>query len=93
MGAGENDDGCGVEVDDVAPPAARTELTFGLTPPLDPALGYRTYVEYSADLWDRKSAEAILDSCLSALDDLCDNPGRPVGELLTPHTFRRGTTE
>ncbi|NGO12581.1 peptide synthetase, partial [Streptomyces sp. HC44] len=74
--------GLRVEVDDVAPPAARSELTFGLTQRRDPALGYRTYVEYSADLWDRKSAERILDSYLSVLDDLCDSPGRPVAELL-----------
>ncbi|MGW7209091.1 MupA/Atu3671 family FMN-dependent luciferase-like monooxygenase [Streptomyces sp. NPDC054837] len=78
--------GLGVEVDDVAPPAARTELTFGLTPRRDPSLGYRAYVEYSADLWDRKSAERILDSYLSALDDLCAEPGRTVGELLAPTT-------
>lgn len=78
--------GLGVEVDDVAPPAARTELTFGLTPRRDPALGYRAYVEYSADLWDRKSAERILGSYLSALDDLCAEPGRTVGELLAPTT-------
>ncbi|MEV7889511.1 condensation domain-containing protein, partial [Streptomyces sp. NPDC088357] len=78
--------GLGVEVDDVAPPAARTELTFGLTPRRDPALGYRAYVEYSADLWDRKSAERILDSYLSVLDDLCTDPGRAVGELLAPTT-------
>ncbi|MCX5333730.1 MupA/Atu3671 family FMN-dependent luciferase-like monooxygenase [Streptomyces sp. NBC_00140] len=78
--------GLGVEVDDVAPPAARTELTFGLTPRRDPALGYRAYVEYSADLWDRKSAERILDSYLSALDDLCTDPGRAIGELLAPTT-------
>ncbi|MFF4269216.1 MupA/Atu3671 family FMN-dependent luciferase-like monooxygenase [Streptomyces sp. NPDC001536] len=78
--------GLGVEVDDVAPPAARTELTFGLTPRRDPALGYRAYVEYSADLWDRKSAERILDSYLSVLDELCDSPGRAVGELLAPTT-------
>ncbi|NNN37962.1 peptide synthetase, partial [Streptomyces sp. S3(2020)] len=84
--------GLGVEVDDVAPPAARTELTFGLTPRRDPALGYRAYVEYSADLWDRKSAERILDSYLSVLDDLCDSPGLPVGELLAPHHLRRGTS-
>lgn len=84
--------GLGVEVDDVAPPAARTELTFGLTPRRDPALGYRAYVEYSADLWDRKTAERILDSYLSVLDDLCDNPGRAVGELLAPHHLRRGTS-
>ncbi|MFD3837044.1 MupA/Atu3671 family FMN-dependent luciferase-like monooxygenase [Streptomyces sp. NPDC058642] len=82
--------GLGVEVDDVAPPAARTELTFGLTPRRDPALGYRAYVEYSADLWDRKSAERILGSYLSALDDLCAEPGRSVGELLAPHHLRRG---
>nr|WP_234441599.1 MupA/Atu3671 family FMN-dependent luciferase-like monooxygenase [Streptomyces sp. WM6386] len=78
--------GLGVEVDDVAPPAARTELTFGLAPRRDPALGYRAYVEYSADLWDRKSAERILDSYLSVLDDLCTDPGRTVGELLAPTT-------
>ncbi|MFF1295131.1 MULTISPECIES: MupA/Atu3671 family FMN-dependent luciferase-like monooxygenase [unclassified Streptomyces] len=78
--------GLGVEVDDVAPPAARTELTFGLTPRRDPSLGYRAYVEYSADLWDRKSAERILGSYLSALDDLCAEPGRTVGELLAPTT-------
>ncbi|MFJ2236729.1 MupA/Atu3671 family FMN-dependent luciferase-like monooxygenase [Streptomyces sp. NPDC087859] len=78
--------GLGVEVDDVAPPAARTELTFGLTPRRDPSLGYRAYVEYSADLWDRKSAERILASYLSALDDLCAEPGRTVGELLAPTT-------
>ncbi|MES5823613.1 MupA/Atu3671 family FMN-dependent luciferase-like monooxygenase [Streptomyces sp. RG80] len=77
--------GLGVRVDDVAPPAARTELTFGLTPRRDPALGYRTYVEYSTDLWDRNSAERILDSYLSVLDDLCDSPDRVVGELLAPH--------
>ncbi|MDQ0601386.1 natural product biosynthesis luciferase-like monooxygenase protein [Streptomyces canus] len=78
--------GLGVDVDDVAPPAARTELTFGLTPRRDPSLGYRAYVEYSADLWDRKSAERILGSYLSALDDLCAEPGRTVGELLAPTT-------
>ncbi|MGW1952611.1 MupA/Atu3671 family FMN-dependent luciferase-like monooxygenase [Streptomyces sp. NPDC001920] len=41
-------------VEDLAPAAARTELTFGLVPAGDELKGF---VEYSADLWDRATIE------------------------------------
>ncbi|MFG2133721.1 MupA/Atu3671 family FMN-dependent luciferase-like monooxygenase [Streptomyces sp. NPDC048751] len=41
-------------VEDLAPAAARTELTFGLVPAGDELKGF---VEYSADLWDRTTIE------------------------------------
>lgn len=41
-------------VEDLAPAAARTELTFGLVPAGDELKGF---VEYSADLWDRSTIE------------------------------------
>ncbi|WP_190054308.1 non-ribosomal peptide synthetase [Streptomyces lomondensis] len=42
-------------VEDLAPAASRTELTFGLVPAGDELRGF---VEYSADLWDRATIEA-----------------------------------
>ncbi|MFF8669996.1 MupA/Atu3671 family FMN-dependent luciferase-like monooxygenase [Streptomyces sp. NPDC015242] len=41
-------------VEDLAPAAARTELTFGLVPAGDELRGF---VEYSSDLWDRATIE------------------------------------
>ncbi len=35
---------------DIAPPVSRGDLSFGLAPRRDPAKGYRTFLEYSADL-------------------------------------------
>ncbi|MBP2479436.1 hypothetical protein JOF53_008308 [Crossiella equi] len=56
-----------VLVEDLAPPASRTDLAIGLTPCADPADGYRAFLEYSADLWERESAEAMLDRFAAAL--------------------------
>lgn len=78
--------GLRVEVDDLAPPVARAELTFGFKPYRDRSLGYRTFLEYSADLWDRETAEGILASYVALLDDLCTRPDQQVRTLLTPHT-------
>ncbi|AVH56072.1 MULTISPECIES: MupA/Atu3671 family FMN-dependent luciferase-like monooxygenase [Streptomyces] len=77
--------GLGVEVEDLAPPVARAELCFGLSPRRDPALGLRTFLEYSADLWDEASAEELLSSYAALLGELCAHPGRPVAALLDPH--------
>jgi iturin family lipopeptide synthetase A len=41
-------------IEDLAPAASRTELTFGLVPAGDELKGF---VEYSADLWDRSTIE------------------------------------
>jgi non-ribosomal peptide synthetase component F len=41
-------------VEDLAPAASRTELTFGLVPAGDELRGF---VEYSSDLWDRATIE------------------------------------
>ncbi|MFI1487617.1 MupA/Atu3671 family FMN-dependent luciferase-like monooxygenase [Streptomyces sp. NPDC020747] len=81
--------GLDVEVEDVAPPVARAELVFGLSPRRDPGLGYRTFLEYSADLWDRESAEDLLAEYVSVIGDLCARPDRPVAALLDPHTTPR----
>ncbi|WP_419666631.1 MupA/Atu3671 family FMN-dependent luciferase-like monooxygenase [Streptomyces sp. 2-1] len=81
--------GLDVEVEDVAPPVARAELVFGLAPRRDPGLGYRTFLEYSADLWDRESAEDLLAEYVSMIGDLCAQPDRPVAALLDPHTTPR----
>ncbi|MGI3225490.1 MupA/Atu3671 family FMN-dependent luciferase-like monooxygenase [Streptomyces sp. GTA36] len=81
--------GLDVEVEDVAPPVARAELVFGLAPRRDPGLGYRTFLEYSADLWDRESAEDLLAEYVSVIGDLCAQPDRPVAALLDPHTTPR----
>jgi hypothetical protein len=81
--------GLDVEVEDVAPPVARAELVFGLAPRRDPGLGYRTFLEYSADLWDRESAEDLLAEYVSMIGDLCAQPDRPVAALLDTHTTPR----
>ncbi|MEU9894296.1 MupA/Atu3671 family FMN-dependent luciferase-like monooxygenase [Streptomyces phaeochromogenes] len=81
--------GLDVEVEDVAPPVARAELVFGLSPRRDPGLGYRTFLEYSADLWDRESAEDLLAEYVSVIGDLCARPDRPVAALLDTHTTPR----
>ncbi|WP_190200705.1 non-ribosomal peptide synthetase [Streptomyces djakartensis] len=47
-------DGLTTAVEDLAPAASRTELTFGLVPAGDALQGF---VEYSADLWDRATIE------------------------------------
>ncbi|MFD0384843.1 hypothetical protein ACFQ2B_29135 [Streptomyces stramineus] len=43
-----------VAVEDLAPEAARTEISFGLVPAGETLAGF---VEYSADLWDRATVE------------------------------------
>jgi non-ribosomal peptide synthetase component F len=81
--------GLDVEVTDLAPPVARGELCFGISPRRDPNLGYRTFLEYSADLWDRKTAEDLLTSYITLLNDLCAHPDRPVAAALAPYTTPR----
>lgn len=81
--------GLDVTVEDLAPPVARAELCFGISPRRDPGLGYRTFLEYSADLWDRASAEDLLASYLTLLDDLCAHPDRHVAAALTPYATPR----
>lgn len=81
--------GLDVTVEDLAPPVARAELCFGISPRRDPGLGYRTFLEYSADLWDRESAEDLLASYLTLLDDLCAHPDRHVAAALTPYATPR----
>ncbi|MYW67356.1 LLM class flavin-dependent oxidoreductase [Streptomyces sp. SID8379] len=78
--------GLDVEVEDLAPPVARAELVFGLSPRRDPALGLRTFLEYSADLWDEATAGQLLTSYVALLGELCAHPERPVAALLDdPH--------
>ncbi|WP_251054936.1 MupA/Atu3671 family FMN-dependent luciferase-like monooxygenase [Streptomyces sp. ISL-66] len=74
--------GLRVEVEDLAPPVSRAELVFGLSPRRDPDLGYRTFLEYSADLWDRETAEGLLSSYEALLADLSADPDRPMAALL-----------
>jgi hypothetical protein len=78
--------GLQVEVEDLAPPVARAELCFGLSPRRDPNRGLRTFLEYSADLWDEARAEELLSSYAALLGELCAHPERPVGALLDPRT-------
>ncbi|MEU6846572.1 MupA/Atu3671 family FMN-dependent luciferase-like monooxygenase [Streptomyces sp. NPDC046716] len=73
--------GLDVEVEDLAPPVARAELVFGLSPRRDPALGLRTFLEYSADLWDETTADGLLTSYAALLGELCAHPGRPLAAL------------
>ncbi|MER5949031.1 MupA/Atu3671 family FMN-dependent luciferase-like monooxygenase [Streptomyces sp. NPDC001904] len=78
--------GLDVEVEDLAPPVARAELVFGLSPRRDPARGLRTFLEYSADLWDAPTADELLSSYAVLLGELCTHPGRPLAALLDhPH--------
>ncbi|MEE1741757.1 aminotransferase class III-fold pyridoxal phosphate-dependent enzyme [Streptomyces sp. BE147] len=76
--------GLGVEVADLAPPLSRSELCFGLAPRRDPAMGYRTFLEFSSDLWNRETAEELLTSYTGLLAEFCARPDRPVRELLGP---------
>ncbi|MBC9713285.1 LLM class flavin-dependent oxidoreductase [Streptomyces sp. TRM66268-LWL] len=76
--------GLGIEVEDLAPPVARAELVFGLSPRRDPARGMRTFLEYSADLWDEESAEQLLSSYITLADELCARPERPLAAWLHP---------
>ncbi|MFJ6615647.1 MupA/Atu3671 family FMN-dependent luciferase-like monooxygenase [Streptomyces sp. NPDC091289] len=77
--------GLRVEVADLAPPLSRSELCFGLAPRRDPAKGYRTFLEFSTDLWDRTTAHALLSSYTDLLAKFCARPDRPVRELLEEH--------
>ncbi|WP_258044167.1 condensation domain-containing protein, partial [Streptomyces sp. SM11] len=74
--------GLRVEVTDLAPPLSRSELCFGLAPRRDPAKGYRTFLEFSTDLWDHTSAHDLLSSYTDLLAEFCARPDRPVRELL-----------
>ncbi|QNE75205.1 aminotransferase class III-fold pyridoxal phosphate-dependent enzyme [Streptomyces finlayi] len=74
--------GLGVEVEDLAPLLSRSELCFGLAPRRDPAMGYRTFLEFSADLWNRDTAERLLTGYTDLLGEFCARPDRPVSELL-----------
>jgi non-ribosomal peptide synthetase component F len=76
--------GLDVEVDDLAPPVSRGDLSFGLAPRRDPAKGYRTFLEYSADLWDPATAQELLDDWQAVLAELCTRPDAPVAPLLNP---------
>ncbi|MEU4177722.1 MupA/Atu3671 family FMN-dependent luciferase-like monooxygenase [Streptomyces sp. NPDC026589] len=74
--------GLRVEVADLAPPLSRTELCFGLAPRRDPAKGYRTFLEFSTDLWDHTTAHDLLASYTDLLAEFSARPDRPVRELL-----------
>ncbi|MEU0393648.1 condensation domain-containing protein [Streptomyces sp. NPDC006208] len=74
--------GLRVDVEDLAPPLARAELCFGLAPRRERALGYRTFLEYSADLWDQETAERLLASYTALLGEFCSRPDARVGSLL-----------
>lgn len=63
-------------VRDVAATAARAELVFGIVPCADPAAGYQTWLEYSADRWDPASADAVLAGYVSALNEFAADPAR-----------------
>lgn len=74
--------GLRVEVADLAPPLSRSELCFGLAPRRNPAKGYRTFLEFSTDLWDHATAHDLLASYTDLLAEFCARPDRPVRELL-----------
>ncbi|MFH9135834.1 MupA/Atu3671 family FMN-dependent luciferase-like monooxygenase [Streptomyces sp. NPDC017524] len=74
--------GLRVEVADLAPPLSRSELCFGLAPRRDPAKGYRTFLEFSTDLWDHTTAHDLLASYTDLLAEFSARPDRPVRELL-----------
>ncbi|WP_239481437.1 MupA/Atu3671 family FMN-dependent luciferase-like monooxygenase [Streptomyces sp. CS014] len=74
--------GLRVEVADLAPPLSRSELCFGLAPRRDAAKGYRTFLEFSTDLWDHTTAHDLLASYTDLLAEFCARPDRPVRELL-----------
>ncbi|GGP35079.1 MupA/Atu3671 family FMN-dependent luciferase-like monooxygenase [Streptomyces sindenensis] len=74
--------GLRVEVADLAPPLSRSELCFGLAPRRDAAKGYRTFLEFSTDLWDHTTAHNLLASYTDLLAEFCARPDRPVRELL-----------
>ncbi|MEI5035482.1 condensation domain-containing protein [Streptomyces sp. S1A(2023)] len=74
--------GLRVEVADLAPPLSRSELCFGLAPRRDPAKGYRTFLEFSTDLWDHATAHDLLASYTDLLAEFSARPDRPVRELL-----------
>ncbi|WP_392751763.1 MupA/Atu3671 family FMN-dependent luciferase-like monooxygenase [Streptomyces sp. LN590] len=76
--------GLDVEVEDLAPPLSRSELCFGLAPCRDRTKGYRTFLEYSTDLWNRETAEELLSSYIALLEEFCARPDRPVRQLLLP---------
>ncbi|GHA54149.1 non-ribosomal peptide synthetase [Streptomyces purpurascens] len=61
-------------VEDLAPAASRTELTFGLVPAGDRLQGF---VEYSADLWDRTTIEGWTRDYVALLRD---ETGRALGD-------------
>ncbi|MFE7274972.1 MupA/Atu3671 family FMN-dependent luciferase-like monooxygenase [Streptomyces sp. NPDC057623] len=61
-------------IEDLAPAAARTELSFGLVPAGDELTGF---VEYSADLWDRGTIEGWTRDYVALLKEEADRaPGR-----------------
>lgn len=56
-------------IEDLAPAASRTELTFGLVPAGDELKGF---VEYSADLWDRGTIEGWTRDYVALLTEEVD---------------------
>ncbi|WP_344608051.1 MupA/Atu3671 family FMN-dependent luciferase-like monooxygenase, partial [Streptomyces glaucus] len=60
-------------VEDLAPAAARTDLTFGLVPAGDELAGF---IEYSADLWDRSTIEGWARDYVGVLrEGVTEDPG------------------
>jgi len=80
--------GLEVHVDDVAAPAARCDLTFGLAPaPADPdedpgAPGYWAFLEYATDQWNPDTAQSLLTSYADVLEETCARPTATLGSLL-----------
>ncbi|MBO8193532.1 amino acid adenylation domain-containing protein, partial [Streptomyces oryzae] len=80
--------GLEVHVDDVAAPAARCDLTFGLAPaPAGPdedpgAPGYWAFLEYATDQWNPDTAQSLLTSYADVLQETCAHPTSTLGSLL-----------
>ncbi|WP_346182248.1 MupA/Atu3671 family FMN-dependent luciferase-like monooxygenase [Streptomyces osmaniensis] len=60
-------------IEDLAPAAARTELTFGLVPAGDELRGF---VEYSSDLWDHATVEGWARDYVALLREEVDRASR-----------------
>ncbi|MDF4251731.1 MupA/Atu3671 family FMN-dependent luciferase-like monooxygenase [Streptomyces sp. WMMB303] len=90
--------GLETQVDDVAAPAARCDLTFGLTPaPAPPdeqpgGSGYWAFLEYATDRWDPDTARALLASYADALEEACARPTAPLDSLLRARPTGPGGT-
>ncbi|MBY3301148.1 amino acid adenylation domain-containing protein, partial [Rhizobium laguerreae] len=86
--------GLEVSVEPLSPERARFDLTFAVRERFDGlgrAAGLKCVVEYSADLFERKTVESLGDRLIRLLDMAVSDPGMAIGDIdvLSPDERRQ----